>query len=79
MYNLLSRGGVMAGSSAGAAIQGDILLRGDFGTNRILMGDHLEGFGFVTNVGFEPHLLARSRNDDILEVVRLYPWVSERV
>ena len=37
MWDLLERGGVIGGTSAGAAIQGDLLLRGDTATNQILM------------------------------------------
>ena len=70
---LLDRGGVIGGSSAGATIQGDYLVRGDTKTNTVMIGDHLEGFGFLKNVGIDQHLLKRNRHFDMLEVIRANP------
>eukprot|EP00479_Gromia_sphaerica_P006155 TRINITY_DN1733_c0_g1_i1.p1 TRINITY_DN1733_c0_g1~~TRINITY_DN1733_c0_g1_i1.p1 ORF type:complete len:182 (-),score=35.00 TRINITY_DN1733_c0_g1_i1:161-706(-) len=67
---VLARGGVFGGSSAGAAIQGDFLMRGHSGSIRVTMGDHLYGFGLVENMGFDPHLNARRRHEDFVEVVK---------
>ncbi len=39
LLKLLDRGGVIAGSSAGATIQGSYLARGDTKNNQIMMGD----------------------------------------
>ena len=61
LWNVLNRGGVIAGSSAGATIQGSYLARGDTKVNTIMMGDHDEGLGFITNVAIDQHLLARNR------------------
>ena len=46
--NLLDRGGVVGGSSAGASIQGSFLVRGDTHTNVVMMGDHQQGFGYLS-------------------------------
>lgn len=70
---LLERGGVIGGSSAGATIQGSYLVRGDTSTNTIMMGDHVEGFGFLRNVGIDQHLLRRNRQFDLLEVIQAHP------
>ena len=70
---LLARGGIIGGSSAGATIQGSYLVRGDTQTNTIMMGDHLEGFGFLKNVGIDQHLLRRNRQFDLLPVLRKNP------
>ncbi len=70
---LLERGGVIGGSSAGATIQGSYLVRGDTSTNTIMMGDHVEGFGFLRNVGIDQHLLRRNRQFDLLEVIEAHP------
>jgi len=70
---LLERGGVIGGSSAGATIQGSFLVRGDTKGNTIMMGDHLEGFGFLRNVGIDQHLLKRNRHFDMIEVVEKHP------
>lgn len=70
---LLERGGVIAGSSAGATIQGSYLARGDSKTNTIMMGDHEEGFGFVSNVAIDQHVLARNRQFDLFEILDHHP------
>jgi cyanophycinase len=70
---LLGRGGVIAGSSAGATIQGSYLARGDTRKNTIMMGDHEEGLGFITNVAIDQHLLARNRQFDMFEILDRHP------
>jgi cyanophycinase len=73
LHNLLDRGGVIGGSSAGATIQGSYLVRGDTGSNEIMMGDHVEGFGFLTNSAIDQHLLKRNRQFDLVEVIQAHP------
>jgi cyanophycinase len=70
---LLTRGGVVGGSSAGATIQGSYLARGDTRTNRIMMGDHEEGFGFFPNTAIDQHLLKRNRQFDLVEIISSKP------
>lgn len=70
---VLERGGVIGGSSAGATIQGSFLARGDTGNNQVMMGDHQEGFGYVTNVAIDQHVLARNRQFDMYEILRQKP------
>jgi len=70
---LLDRDGVIGGSSAGATIQGEYLARGDSSANTIMMGDHEEGFAFVTGVAIDQHLLQRNRQFDLLEIVSARP------
>lgn len=72
-HNLLERGGVIAGGSAGATIQGSYMVRGDTAGNHIMMGDHTEGLGFVQNATFDQHLLQRNRHFDLIEVIEKYP------
>ena len=70
---VLDRGGVIGGSSAGASIQGSLLVRGDTRSNTVMLGDHLRGFGYLRNVGIDQHLLRRNRQFDMLEVLEAYP------
>jgi cyanophycinase len=72
-FELLERGGVIAGSSAGATIQGSYLARGDTRKNTIMMGDHEEGLGFITNVAIDQHLFARNRQFDMFEILENRP------
>ena len=70
---VLDRGGVIGGSSAGATIQGSYLARGDTRTNTVMMGDHEEGFGYVKNVAIDQHVLRRNRHFDLIEVIEAHP------
>jgi len=71
--NVLERGGVIGGSSAGASIQGSFLVRGDTEGNEVMMGDHQVGFGYLRNVGIDQHVLRRNRQFDLIEVVEAHP------
>jgi cyanophycinase len=73
LWNLLDRGGVIGGSSAGASIQGSYMPRGDSETNTIMMGDHTVGLGFLKGVGVDQHLLMRNRQFDMVEVIQAHP------
>ncbi len=70
---VLERGGVIGGSSAGASIQGSFLVRGDSRTNTIMMGDHQRGFGYLRNVGIDQHVMRRNRQFDLIEVIEAHP------
>ena len=69
LKGVLERGGVIAGSSAGATIQGSYLARGDTKANTIMMGDHEEGLAFVSNIAIDQHLFARNRQFDMFEIL----------
>ncbi|MCY4358189.1 MAG: cyanophycinase [Gammaproteobacteria bacterium] len=73
LLELLDRGGVIGGSSAGATILGSYLARGDTAGNSLMMGDHEEGFGFIDNVAIDQHLLRRNRHFDLLEIIAARP------
>ena len=73
LWNLLERGGVVGGSSAGATILGSYLARGDTRANTIMVGDHEEGFGFLRNTAIDQHVLRRNRQFDLIEIIRARP------
>jgi len=73
LWQVLERGGVIAGSSAGATIQGSYLARGDTKNNQIMTGDHEEGFGYLKNVAIDQHHLARNRHFDMFSILDKYP------
>jgi cyanophycinase len=70
---VLDRGGVIGGSSAGATIQGSFLARGDTQNNQVMMGDHQEGFGYISNIAIDQHVLARNRQFDMYGILRQHP------
>jgi cyanophycinase len=73
LQQLLDRGGVIGGSSAGATILGSFLVRGDTKGNELMIGDHLTGFGFLKNSAIDQHLLRRNRQFDLIEVIEKHP------
>ncbi len=73
LWELLERGGVIGGSSAGATIQGAYLARGDSQTNTIIMGDHEEGFAFLRGTAIDQHLIKRNRHFDMIEIIEAHP------
>ncbi|MDA9763943.1 MAG: cyanophycinase [Opitutales bacterium] len=73
LWEVLEREGVIAGSSAGATIQGSYLARGDTRNNQIMVGDHEVGFGYLRNVAIDQHHLARNRHFDMFTILKVYP------
>ena len=68
------RGGVIAGSSAGATVQGSYLVRGAPEGNHIMMaGGHEQGFGFFPNAAIDQHAIVRKRLDDMIPVIERHP------
>lgn len=72
-WDVLNRGGVIAGSSAGASIQGSFLWRGDTKGAEILIGDHTQGLGFLKSSAIDQHLLKRNRQFDLVDLIRKSP------
>jgi len=71
---VLDRGGLIAGASAGATIQGSYLVRGAPAGNTIMMAPgHERGFAYVCNVAIDQHIDTRGRDFDIAQVVARYP------
>jgi len=74
LFNVLKRGGVIGGTSAGASVMATYMVRGAPEGNAIMMAEgHEEGFGFIRNVAIDQHLDKRNRYDDLIDVVRKYP------
>jgi cyanophycinase len=75
-HQVLARGGVIGGSSAGATIQGEYLVRGDTEGSQIVMTDeenHLLGFEFLRKSAIDQHINARDRWDHIIPVIEEQP------
>ena len=61
---LLKRGGVIAGTSAGAAIQSRVM---------IVRGEIREGFDLVPHAIIDQHFLARNRHERLWQVLSMHP------
>jgi cyanophycinase len=73
---VLERGGAIAGSSAGATIQGDYLVRGDTSGPDVMMTaepTHQHGFAFLRKSAIDQHINTRLRWDDLIPVIKKYP------
>ncbi|HZQ90845.1 MAG TPA: cyanophycinase [Terriglobales bacterium] len=72
--NVLKRGGVVGGSSAGATIQGSYLVRGAVEGNTIMMSPgHEAGFALLTDSAIDQHIITRHREADLDPVVEKFP------
>jgi cyanophycinase len=75
-HKVLERGGVIGGSSAGATIQGDYLVRGAIAGPDIMMTpepEHERGFNFLRKTAIDQHINTRNRWDDLIPVIQKYP------
>lgn len=73
-HAVLARGGVIAGSSAGATIQGEFLVRGDPLGNTVMHCEGYErGFGFLPGCAIDQHFVARDRERDLVQLVGELP------
>ncbi len=75
MKEVLHRGGVIGGSSAGASIQARYLARATpIGNTRIMApGYERGGLGFLSGVAIDQHFSQRGRQKDMTELMRHHP------
>jgi cyanophycinase len=75
-HKVLERGGVIGGSSAGATIQGEYLVRGDTSGPNVMMTEepaHQDAFKFLRKTAIDQHINARNRWDDLVPVIQKRP------
>lgn len=73
-HDVLRRGGVIGGTSAGATIQGEYLVRGNPLGNEDMMAEGYErGFCFLPGVAIDQHFTQRDRLDDMTELKKIHP------
>ena len=75
LRGVLSRGGVIGGSSAGATIQGSYMVRGAPEGNTVMMAKgHEEGFErALRNSAIDQHVITRHREEDMQPVIDAHP------
>ncbi|MEP6766544.1 MAG: cyanophycinase, partial [Gemmatimonadaceae bacterium] len=71
LEDILARGGVAAGSSAGASILGSYMVRGAPSNNNAIMSypGYETGFAYLRGVGIDQHVVARERLADLADSV----------
>jgi cyanophycinase len=75
-HNVLERGGVIGGSSAGATIQGHYLVRGDTSGSEVVMTqepNHQFAFDFLRKSAIDQHINTRNRWEALRDVIKKYP------
>jgi cyanophycinase len=71
---VLARGGVIGGSSAGASIQGEYMPRGHPLGNAVVMAEGYErGFGYLPGVAIDQHFFKRNRLADMTGLMTARP------
>ena len=71
---VLARGGVIGGSSAGASIQSEYMPRGHPLGNTVMAAEGYErGFGFLPGCAVDQHFFARNRTADMTGLMKRYP------
>ena len=74
IHDVLRRGGVIGGSSAGATIQGEYLCRGSPLGNQAMQAEGYErGFGYLPGTAIDQHFSQRKRWGDMTELMRRHP------
>ena len=74
MFDVLKRGGVIGGTSAGATIQGEYLCRGGVFDNFDIRYEGYErGLGFLKGVAIDQHFTQRKRHADMTQLMKIYP------
>jgi cyanophycinase len=70
-HDVLARGGVVGGSSAGASILGSFMVRGAPSNNNFIMyyPGYEKAFGFLRNTGIDQHVVARERLPDLADSI----------
>lgn len=74
LHAVLARGGVIGGSSAGATIQGEFLVRGNPLGNRDMWCEGYDrGFGFLPGCAIDQHFIRRNRTADLQGLIHALP------
>jgi cyanophycinase len=76
LRNVLGHGGIIGGTSAGATIQGEYLVRGDTSGPDVMMTaepNHQRGFAFLRRSAIDQHINSRNGWDDLIPVMKKFP------
>jgi cyanophycinase len=74
LHDVLRRGGVIGGSSAGASIQAEYLCRGNpLGPTEIMSEGYERGLNFLPGVAIDQHFTQRKRQPDMTALMKTYP------
>jgi cyanophycinase len=69
----LQRGGIIAGESAGAIVQGSYTIRGNPDKPVLMVTGSEQGLGLLQQVAVNPHLSAQKRENELVSIIDKYP------
>lgn len=73
-HDVLARGGVIGGSSAGASIQAEYMVRGNpLGNTDMMAWGYERGLNFLPGVAVDQHFTQRGRHADLEGVIEQHP------
>jgi len=72
---LLQRGGIIAGESAGAIVQGSYILRGNPDKPVLMVEGSEKGLGLIQKIAIDPHLSAQKRENELVTIIDRYPYL----
>jgi len=70
---VVARGGIVAGESAGAIIQGSYVVRGNPDKPVLMVNGAERGFGLVAGIAVNPHLSSTKRENELVSVIDRHP------
>ena len=74
LHAVLKRGGVIGGSSAGASIQSEYMVRGNpLGNTDMMAAGYERGLGFLPGAAIDQHFTQRRRHADLHSVIARFP------
>lgn len=76
LRKFVERGGILAGESAGAIVQGEYTVRGNPDKPVIMVTGSEQGLGLLPHVAINPHLSAQKRENELITVVDRYPSLT---
>jgi len=68
----LQRGGIIAGESAGAIVQGSYIVRGNPDKPVLMVEGSEKGLGLIQQVAINPHLSAQKRENELVTIIDRY-------
>jgi len=73
LTQLLIRGGIIGGNSAGSIAMGSFIVRGRPDKPVLMARGHDRGFGWLRNVAINPHLTEAKRENELINVLDARP------
>jgi len=71
-----NNGGIIAGESAGAIVQGSYTIRGNPNKPVLMVKGSEDGIGILKNIAINPHLSNQKRENELISIIDKYPKLT---